>query len=186
MHDTFRTLEKFGRIRLSQHFYLRQFLYSEIAAGFGLTNLPDNVDLAVETGTRLCHEILEPIVDRFGPIIVRSGFRSSAVNQFGATHRLNCAPNERNYAYHIWDHLDESGYKGAAACIIVPGFTDGALDDAGWPKIARRIHDALNYHRMTFFARDGAFNIGWHECPKREIYSTRPKPHWVHRDKRVD
>lgn len=182
MRETFRKLERIGRIRLSEHFYLRQFLYSEIAASFGLINLPENTDLAVETGTRLCHDILEPIVEMFGPIIVRSGFRSAAVNQFGSIHRLNCAPNERNYAHHIWDRVDLDGCKGASACIVVPGFTDGALDQDGWPKIARRIHNTLPYHRMTFFAREGAFNIGWHERPKREIYATRPSPHWVYRD----
>ena len=31
-NSTFRKLEALGRVRLSEHFYMRQFLYSEIAA----------------------------------------------------------------------------------------------------------------------------------------------------------
>lgn len=182
MQNTYRTLEKLGRIRLSQHFYMRQFLFSEIGAAFHLQNIPDDIDLAVHNGQRLCTDILEPIVSMFGPIVIRSGFRAAALNHFGSSNRLNCAPNGRNYAYHIWDHLDADGHKGAAACIVVPGFTDGAIDCNGWPAIARKLHETLDYHRMTFFSRGGAFNIGWHERPKREIYSMRPKPHWVHRD----
>lgn len=50
----FWSLEELGRIRLSQSFYLRDFLYSEIAATFCLTNRPTDVDLAVKTGRRLC------------------------------------------------------------------------------------------------------------------------------------
>lgn len=179
MKQTFCLLEKLGRVRLSEHFYMRPFLYSEIGAAFGIKNVPDFPDLAIETGTMLCNEILEPMTKAFGPIVIRSGFRSARLNSFGAAQRLNCAPNERNHAYHIWDHLDAEGYRGAAACVIVPGFTDGACDDKGWPLLARRIHDTLDYHRMVFFSRDGAFNIGWHERPRKEIYAMRPKPHWV-------
>lgn len=181
MTQTYRALEKLGRVRLSEHFYMRQFLYSEIGAVFGIPNLPDFPQLAVENGMKLCSEILEPMTKAFGPLVIRSGFRCANLNSFGAAQRLNCAPNERNHAYHIWDHLDADGYRGAAACIVVPGFTDGARDAEGWPPLARRIHDTLDYHRLTFFSREGAFNIGWHECPRREIYSMRPKPHWVFR-----
>jgi hypothetical protein len=28
--------------------------------------------------------------------------------------------------------------------------------------------------RLTFFSRDVAVNIGWHEAPKREIFSRAP------------
>ena len=46
----FWSLEELGRIQLSQHFYLRDFLYSEIAAAFSLPNVPDDLELAVANG----------------------------------------------------------------------------------------------------------------------------------------
>jgi hypothetical protein len=33
------------------------------------------------------------------------------------------------------------------------------------------IHDHLPYSQLQFFPKLGAFNIGWQEQPKREIYS---------------
>ncbi len=171
MRETFWLLEKLGRVRLSDHFYMRQFLYSEIGAAFGIPNAPDNPDLAIETGTRLCQEILEPLQRTFGPLVIRSGFRSARLNEFGAARRLKCAANEKNFAYHIWDHLDADGFKGAAACIVAPGFNDGATSPDGWRELALWINDNLTFHRLTFFSRDNAFNIGWHERPRPEIYS---------------
>lgn len=61
-----RQLEDIGRIRLSPNFYFRDFLHSEIAAAFGIVNQPDDLDLAIEAGTRLCHELLEPLHATFG------------------------------------------------------------------------------------------------------------------------
>ncbi len=117
---SYHMLERIGRIPLSRHFSLRQFLYSEIAAAHNIPNVPDDIELAVVTGTRLCQDILEPIVDLFGPIIIRSGYRSTRLNAFGCEHRLRCASNKRNRAYHIWDQRDHNGHTGAAACIVIP------------------------------------------------------------------
>lgn len=173
MRETFWLLEKLGRVRLSDNFYLRQFLYSEIGAAFGIPNVPDFPDLAIETGTRLCQEILEPLQRTFGPLVIRSGFRSARLNAFGAERRLKCAANEKNFAYHIWDHLDAQGHKGAAACVVAPGFNSAHPGPAGWHRLARHIHETLPYHRLTFFTHDNAFNLGWHEKPRREIFPSR-------------
>ena len=51
---------------------MREFLYSEIAQMHGMRNVPDDPDLAILTGTRLCEELLEPLNARWGRIIVRS------------------------------------------------------------------------------------------------------------------
>lgn len=181
MKDVFWQLDKLGRTRLSEHFQFRQFLYSEIAAAFGIPNIPDDPQLAIQTGTKLCKEILEPVIAAFGPIIVRSGFRSAMLNQFGNENGLMCAANEKNFAYHIWDHRDADGNAGAAACIIVPALNEGRAGLSSWQDLASWIDNNLDYHRLTFFARDNAFNIGWHENPRREIYSRTPEPHWFKR-----
>lgn len=44
------SLEALGRVRLSRHFYMREFLYSEIGNFHQIQNIPDDPDLAIETG----------------------------------------------------------------------------------------------------------------------------------------
>ena len=180
MNELYRKLDKLGRVRLSTNFEMRQFLHSEISAAFGIPNVPDNPDLAIETGTKLCTEILEPLVSAFGPLIIRSGFRSAKLNAFGRERGLNCASNKRNFAYHIWDHTDVNGNKGAAACVRIPVFDAGKTEHATWEDLAWWIDDNLPYHRLTFF-KSGAFNIGWHEQPRHEIFSRYSTPQWLKR-----
>lgn len=57
-------LAEFGRIRLSDTFFMRDFLFSDIAALHGFSNIPDDPDLAVAAGTKLCTELLEPLGTR--------------------------------------------------------------------------------------------------------------------------
>ena len=174
-------LEKLGRIKLSKNYQFRQFLSSEIATAYGVPNVPDDVELAVEMGHQLCEHILEPLTDAFGPLIIRSGFRSARVNELGAAKGLMCAGNEKNYGYHIWDHRDADGNSGAAACIVVPAFNAGETDLETWQDLAWWIDKHLPYHRLTFFRRENAFNIGWSESPRAEIFSRNPEPHWLKR-----
>src|SRR5438270_4490508 len=89
---TVRGLEEFTRVRLSRSFFMRDFLYSDISNLHGIPNLPDNPDLAIAAGRRLCEELLEPLQATFG----RLAIRSAAVNAFGNAHHNNCASNERN------------------------------------------------------------------------------------------
>ena len=44
MHEpkTMVALENLGRVRLSPNFYMREFLYSEIANFYGMPNMPDD------------------------------------------------------------------------------------------------------------------------------------------------
>ena len=59
---TVRGLEEFGRVRLSRSFFMRDFLYSDISNRHGIPNIPDDPDLAVAAGKRLCEELLEPLL----------------------------------------------------------------------------------------------------------------------------
>ena len=45
-----KSLEDLGRVRLSENFFMRDFLYSEVANLYGVPNIPDDPDLAIETG----------------------------------------------------------------------------------------------------------------------------------------
>lgn len=168
---SFDALEDLGRVRLSKSFFMRDFLYSEIAAKYGITNYPDDPDLAIAVGKKLCEELLEPLQATFGRIAIRSAFRSCAVNQIGNEKGHNCASNEKNFAGHIWDHRDTEGLSGAMACVVVPWFADRFADGADWRSMAYWIHDNLPYSELQFFPKLAAFNISWHEKPKQRIYS---------------
>jgi hypothetical protein len=150
---------------------MRDFLYSEIANYYGMSNVPENPDLAIEVGKHLCEELLEPLNATFGRIAVRSAYRSPTVNAFGNEKGHNAASNESNYAGHIWDYLDSDGCKGATACIVVPWFADRFAEGADWRALAYWIHNHLPYSSLYFHPKLCAFNISWHEKPKRRIRS---------------
>lgn len=163
-------LEKLGRVRLSQNFFLRDFLMSEIANFYGIPNIPANPDLAIEAGTRLCNELLEPLQKKFGRIAIRSGYRSAKVTAFG-NERRHGASVKTNASYHIWDMLDCDGHRGAAACVVIPGLADRYAKGADWRALAWWIHDHLLYSHLEFYPKLCAFNILWSEHPKRRIDS---------------
>ena len=165
----FRALEAFGRERLSTHYFMRDFLYSEIAAVHGIPNVPDDPELAIEAGKGLCGHLLEPLRDVFGHITIRSAFRSTTVNGYGNEHGLPCAGNEKNYARHIWDHRDKDGIMGATACIIVPWFLEYPKyrESEDWRPLAWFIHDKLPYSEMEFYPKNAAFNLTWREEKER-------------------
>ena len=166
-----KTLEDFGRTRLSKSFFMRDFLFSDIAAIHGLSNIPDHPELAIKAGTRLCEDLLEPLQEVFGRIGIRSAYRSREVNDFGNRHSLNCASNEANAAGHIWDLLDSDGCMGATACIVIPSFYDRFHKEGDWKRLAWWIHDHLPYSEMDFFQTYWAFNISWHQRPVRRIHN---------------
>ncbi len=166
-----RGLEELGRVRLSASFFLRDFLFSEIAGFYGLANIPDDPDSAIAAGRRLCEELLEPLQETFGRIAVRSGYRSAEVTAFGNARGFG-ARVEANAGYHIWDMRDGKGRAGAAACIVIPWFADRYAKGADWRSLAWWIHDHLPYAHMQFYPKLCAFNILWREegCDGIESY----------------
>lgn len=164
-------LETLGRVRLSRTFFMRDFLYSEIGNFYGVPNIPDKPDLAVQNGKRLCEELLEPLQAAFGRIAIRSAYRSPAINALGNQKGHRCSSNESNFAAHIWDHPDKHGKHGATDCVVVPWFVERYENGADWRAMAYWIHNHLPYSELQFFPRLCAFNIGWHEEPKRVIHS---------------
>ncbi|EBA13274.1 hypothetical protein [Roseobacter sp. CCS2] len=166
-------LEDLGRVRLSQHFFMRDFLYSEIGNFHGIQNIPDDPNLAIMAGEKLCEELLDPLTETFGPIAVRSAYRSPSLNHYGATQAKpqRCSRNEVNYAHHIWDIRDGKGRMGACASIVIPWFADQFDQGRDWRDLAWWIHDHLPYHAMYFFPKLAAFNLTWRENPDRTIGS---------------
>ena len=150
---------------------MRDMLYSEISNYYGIPNIPDDPDLAVKAGTKLCTELLEPLQKQFGRISIRSAYRSSTVNKFGNENKLNCATNEANYAKHIWDKRDKNGHMGTLATIVVNNMIPYYEKTKDWQALAWWIHDHLPYSNMFFYPKLCAFNIGWHEQVERRIDS---------------
>jgi hypothetical protein len=150
---------------------MRDFLYSEIANVMGFTNLPDDPDLAVAAGRKLCEKLLEPLQATFGRLAIRSAYRSPEVNGYGNAQFQSCASNESDRARHIWDQRSEDGGMGAMASIAVPWLVDRLASGTDWTAMAWWIHDNLPYSELQFFPKLAAFNIGWHEFPKRRITS---------------
>jgi len=163
--------EELGRVRLSRSFFMRDFLYSEVASIHGFANLPTDPGVAIAAGRGLCENLLEPLQNTFGRIAIRSAYRSPEVNGFCNAHDLNCASNEANRGRHIWDQRSDDGGIGAMATIVVPWLVDRLAEGTTWQSMAWWIHDHLPYSTLQFFPKLAAFNIGWHECPRRHISS---------------
>ena len=179
-------LTELGRVRLSKTFFMRDMLHSEIAQVHGMLNAPDDPELAIAAGTRLCEELLEPLQDQWGPVRVRSAYRSREVNALGnqlqrdGKSGYSCASNEANAARHIWDMRDGDGYMGAMACVVVPSFWDAHQQTGDWQILARWIDEHLNYSQLYFYPIYWAVNISWHEFPQRRIDSyAEPKGQWM-------
>ena len=169
-----KSLEEFGRNRLSKSFFMREFLYSEIAQTERIPNIPENPTHVIEVGRKLCEYVLEPIQNGLGRISVRSGYRCPAVNAKGAENnsQYNCAGNEANYGRHIWDFPSVDGAKGATACIVVPSFLEYYERTGHWRALAWWIHDNISaYSSMYFYPKLAAFNITWSEKQKKRIDS---------------
>jgi hypothetical protein len=158
-------LETLGRVRLSPSFFMRDFLYSEIANHYGMPNIPDDPDLAIAAGRALCENLLEPLQDRFGRISIRSAYRSPSVNRIGNENGHSCSRNDSSFTNHIWDRRDAEGYMGAMATIVVNSFIPYYEASGDWQAIGWWVHDHLPYSELQFF------NLGWHEKPRRTISS---------------
>lgn len=165
------SLEKLGRVRLSEHFFMREMLYSSIGDFFGLPNYPESPELAVKAGSKLCQELLEPLKKKFGHIVIRSAYRSPTVNSFGNENNLNCSSNENSAADHIWDLKDKNGRIGACASIQIPWFMEQQKEKGDWTAIAWWIHDHLPYHSQFYFNQNGTLNLGWRETGDRWVRS---------------
>ncbi|MFX0544098.1 hypothetical protein ACEWPL_000945 [Roseovarius sp. S1116L3] len=165
-----RGLEDLGRVRLSPHFYMRDFLYSEIGNIYGIPNVPEHPDRAIEMGRALCETLVDPLQETFGRIAIRSGYRSPTLNRFGNENGLNCARNDANIGSHIWD-AGEGDQRGACTSLVIPWFADRYAKGRDWRDLAWWLHDHLDYSEIFFFPKLCAMNLSWRTRPLRTISS---------------
>lgn len=167
-------LTELGRERLSEHFFMRDMLYSEVANFHGLQNIPEDPALALQAGRQLCEQVLEPLHRAFGCVVVRSAYRSALVNDFcfrqrkpGGTDYF-CSDNEYNRARHIWDQRDAEGFLGATASIVIPWYLPRYEESGDFRPLAWWIRDNLpGYAEASFYPWLCAFNIRWYEGPSK-------------------
>lgn len=162
------SLETLGRERLSRHFWMREFLCSEIGNFHEISNIPDNPDLALDRGRAFATTLLDPLEETFGRVFVRSGYRSARLNAYGNAQGLNCARNDYPLECHIWDLPDRPV---AGASIVIPWFADRYAQGRDWRDLAWWLHDHLDYSEIWFFPKLCAFNIAWRPEPLRRIDS---------------
>jgi len=163
-------LDEYGRTRLSKNFFMREMLYSEVSNIHGIPNIPDDPELALAAGRRLCEEFLEPLHERFGRVVVRSAYRSARLNGYCHERMLAgdaacwCTDNDMNAARHIWDRRDADGMLGATATVVIPAYLDHYDRTGDFRPLAWWIRDHLPGHAdIYFFKRLCAFNIRWYE-----------------------
>lgn len=162
------SLETLGRERLSRHFWMREFLHSEIGSFHGIPNIPDDPNLALERGRAFANTLLDPLEETFGRIFVRSGYRSARLNAFGNERGLNCARNAYPLECHIWDLPDRPV---AGASVVIPWFAEHHAKGRDWRDLAWWLHDHLDYSEIFFFPKLCAFNLAWRLNPLRRIDS---------------
>lgn len=173
------SLETLGRERLSRHFEMRNFMTSEIANFHRLQNIPSDPDLALAAGRALAAACLDPLVETFGPIDIRSGYRSAEMNHFGATQAKpqKCARNEANYAHHIWDVRDAKGRMGACVTVGIPWFSAQYNAGRDWRDLAWWLFDHIEFQEIYVFPKNVKFNLHWREgsMDHRILSYARPK-----------
>ncbi|WP_172293556.1 hypothetical protein [Pseudoruegeria sp. HB172150] len=182
---TYTALEDLGRVRLSPYFALRNFLYSEIGNHYAKPNIPDDPDLMIEAGRCLARNCLDPLVETFGPVDIRSGYRSPALNHFGATEvrPQKCSANEKNMASRIWDQRDAQGRMGACVSVVIPWFAAQYNAGRDWRDLAWWLYDHISFHEIWFFPKNAACNLHWREEPEHRILSyIAPKGRLADRD----
>jgi len=121
-------------MKLSKHFHLSEFTKSQTATRRGIRNMPGPKGIA--SLKALCENVLEPVREEFGPVVISSGYRSRALNQA------------------IGGSQTSQHSKGEAADFEVKGVSN--------LEVARWMEKNLNYDQLICeFYKPGQPNSGW-------------------------
>ncbi len=141
-------LEELGRVKLSKHFFMRDFLYSEISQIEGIPNIPDYPDRAIEAGRGLCENLLEPLQDARKP---ETNYDLSQADfyqlfAYGHKYRINTGTPKLVLIYPSWSGLKQAlpafDYGQGMSLWALPFDLDGDrlldADFAGIPLVGKR------------------------------------------------
>ena len=139
-------------MKLSANFSLSELTKSETATRNGIFNTPSA--LVIEKLQALTDNILQPLRDKFGPVIVTSGYRSPEVNKAigGSTTSHHCfgyaadfevlGMDNRELALYIRDNLKYTQ--------LILEFYQSGIADSGWCHCS---YDAADLKCQTLTAR---------------------------------
>lgn len=168
-------LTAYGREQLSEHFFMREMLYSEVGNVHGVPNIPEDPELALAVGREVASRLLEPLRRAFGHVSIRSAYRSPTLNAF-CNERFRagdtacwCTDNQANAARHIWDMPDHTGHRGGTVTVFIPAYLEFYKRTGRYEPLAWWIRDHIaDYAEVSFFKDLCAFNIRWFEGPSNK------------------
>lgn len=99
---TTREYEALARVRLSQNFILRDFLFSTDAAVHGFNNFPENPDMVVRAGRELCEKVLEPVLAQWGRFAITFAYQSREALEFKWPQEKRDTKSHNSNPHH-WD-----------------------------------------------------------------------------------
>lgn len=122
----------------------------------------------VEALKVLCNDLLEPVRDRFGPVIIHSGYRCQKLNNAVGSHPGSQHLHGQAADFHVvgydlldvWNWIkDESGFGVRAGQLILEGWSAGG---AGWIHLSLGAPHRVgnNAQAMTWSAGQGYHVVG--------------------------
>ena len=95
-------LDALVKVRLSNNFILRDFLYSTECAALGLSNYPENPETVIRAGRELCERLLEPILAYFGRFAITFGYQCRQGVEAKWSEKMR-QEKRRSSSPHQWD-----------------------------------------------------------------------------------
>lgn len=150
------------KIRLSDHFLLSDFMGCNSVYTKGLKNIwNDPTGSKLAEGKYLCENLLEPILNTYGPASVSYGYISPELSRQIVSYQDPDMPS-----YHRWD-------KGAAADLCVHAWVRGNAPIF----LAHEIDEQFPYSRMITYSESPyiclATQINEGDSPRQAFYENR-------------
>ena len=143
-------------MRLSNNFRLSEFTRSDTAKRLGIENECSSVEQVLNLAY-LCHMVLQPLRDKFGPIRITSGYRCPELN-----HAVGGASNSkhmRGEAADIYLPSVEKGLEYLAFLKTLP-----VVDELIWERKGNTHWIDVSARRRTLCTKQEACNSGRRPC----------------------
>lgn len=147
-------------MKLSKNFSLAEFTKSQAALRLGLDNSPSPQD--IEALEKLCINVLQPVRDYFGPVVITSGYRSKTLNEAigGAATSQHCygqaadfeCPGNSNYDVAAWISKNLPFDQ-----LILEFYTPGD-PSSGWIHVSWK-NDQINRNKILTASREGGKTV---------------------------
>ena len=147
-------------MKLSKNFSLAELTKSQAALRLGLDNSP--TPLVVQSLEQLCINVLQPVRDYFGPVIISSGYRSERLNWaiggsntsqhcFGQAADFEC-PGNSNYDVAAWIS------KNLPFDQLILEFYTAGNPSSGWIHVSWK-NDQINRNKILTASKEGGKTV---------------------------